>query len=181
MAEDVYFGPLPLGALEGGESIFGDSVPPDRNGYIGMPVLGRYLLVVDYPAKRIRLYESGDASALASECGENTFPVALVNGIAVTAGSTEYGRHVFLWDTGSTDNVFRPSALPSDAALGRRVDEGPPVLNVHGLKLGGYDAGSQEFRLVQFGAPDVDAVLGEGFFAARRVCLDIPQGRGAVR
>ena len=181
VAENVVLGSFPLGDLEGGESIFGDSVPPDRNGYIGMPVLGRYLLVVDYPAKRIRLYKSGDASALRSECGENTFPVALVNGIAVTAGSTENGNHLFLWDTGSTDNVFRPSALPSDTAVGRRIDDGPPVVNIHGLKLGGYDVGSQEFRLVQFGAPAVDAVFGEGLFAKRRVCLDIPQGKGAMR
>lgn len=180
IAENVFLGHLPLGDLEGGESIFGDDAPPDRNGYIGMPVLGRYLLVVDYPAKRVRPYKSGDAEALASECGTKTFTIALVNGIAQSVGSTEHGDRVFLWDTGATHNVIRPTALPPDTARGRRIDDGPPVVNLDKLKLGEHDIGSQEFRLVQFGAPAVDAYLGAGLFASRRVCLDIPQGKGAI-
>ena len=180
VAEEVYLGSFLLGDLEGGESIFGDSVPPDRNGYIGMPVLGRYLFVVDYPNKRVRLYESGNVEALTAECGRETFPIRLNNGIAVSTGSTEYGDRLFLWDTGSTDNVIRPSALPPEKAVGLRIDDGPPVATLKKLRLSNRDVGEQRFRVIAFGAPDVDAVLGADLFAALRVCLDIPRGVAAI-
>lgn len=181
LAEGVFLGSFYLGDLEGGEAIFGDSAPPERNGYIGMPVLGRYLLVVDYPQKRVRLYDSGNTAALLRECGGETFPVRLEKGIAVSTGSTEHGDLLFIWDTGSTDNVVRPSALPHGNAAGRRIDDGPPVVTLERLKLGGRDIGPQQFRLVQFGAPDVDAYLGADLFASHRVCLDVRKGIGAIR
>ena len=181
LAERVFLGSFYLGDLDGAESIFGDSAPPERNGHIGMPVLGRYLLVVDYPQKRIRLYDSGNAVALKDECGGETFPIRFEKGIAVSTGSTEHGDRLFIWDTGSTDNVIRPSAVPPEKAMGRRIDDGPPVVTLERLKLGGIDIGPQQFRLVQFGAPDVDAYFGADLFASRRVCLDIRKGIGAIR
>jgi hypothetical protein len=181
LAEGVFLGSFYLGELEGGESIFGDSVPPDRNGYIGMPVLGRYLLVIDYPQKRIRLYDSGNTAALIHECGGASFPVRLEKGIAVSTGSTEYGDRLFIWDTGATDNIIRPSAVPPEKATGRRIDDGPPVVTLERLKLGGLEIGPQRFRLVQFEAPDVDAYLGADLFESRRVCLDVRNGIGAIR
>jgi hypothetical protein len=181
LAEGVFLDSFYLGDLEGGESIFGDSVPPDRNGHIGMPVLGHYLLVVDYPQKRVRLYGSGNTAALKGECGEKTFPVRLEKGIAVSTGSTEHGDRLFIWDTGSTDNVIRPSVVPPQKAAGRRIDDGPPVVTLERLELGGHDIGPQQFRLVPFGAPDVDAYLGADLFATRRVCLDVRKGIGAIR
>lgn len=179
VAERVFLGDLALGDVEGGESIFGDSAPPDRNGYIGMPILGRYLLVVDYPAKRIRFYRSGDAAALQSECGASTFPITVTNGTARSVGSTEFGDRLFLWDTGAMYNNIHPSALPRDIVR-RRIDDGPPVIGTR-LKLGDVDIGAQEFRIQPFGAPAVDAYLGGDLFLSRKVCLDIPQGRGAMR
>jgi hypothetical protein len=176
IAQDVVLGSLPLGDLEGSESVFGDSVPPDRNGYIGMPVLGRYLLVLDYPAKQLRMYRTGDKLALERECGPSTFPVSLENGIATTRGNTEFGDLVFLWDTGTTHNFIRRSSVPQ--ATGRRIDDGSPVMTVQKLVLGERDYGPQEFRLIQFQAPAVDAYLGAGLLGTRRVCLDIPQGKG---
>jgi hypothetical protein len=181
IAENVMLANFPLGTVEGGESIFGDSVPPDRNGYIGMPILGRYLLVTDYAAKRVRLYRSGDQAALEHECGFRSFPVSLVNGIAQSLGATEFGDRQFLWDTGATDNVIRPASLPPDMATEPRVDDGPPVVKIKSLKLGVHDVGPQEFRVVPFGAPAVDAYLGAGIFSSRKVCLDIQQKKGAVR
>jgi hypothetical protein len=180
VAGKVFLGSLSLGDLEGGESIFGDSVPPDRNGYIGMPVLGRYLLVLDFPQKRVRMYHSGDTAAMKSECGGETFAIRLEKGIAVSTGSTEHGDRLFIWDTGATDNVVRPSALPPEKAWGHRIDDGPPVVTLEHLKLGGRDIGPQTFRLVQFGAPDVDAYLGADLFSSRRVCLDVRKGIGAI-
>lgn len=181
VAENVMLASFPLGNVEGGESIFGDSVPPDRNGYIGMPILGRYLFVTDYAAERVRLYKSGDQAALAQECGSRTFGVGLVNGIAQSVGATEFGDRLFIWDTGATTNVIRPTSLPPGQATGRRVDDGPPIVKIESLRLGDHDVGPQEFRVVPFGAPAVDAYLGAGIFSSRKVCLDVAQGKGAVR
>ena len=180
VADNVMLGDFPLGTVDGGESIFGSAAPPDRNGYIGMPILGRYLLVTDYPAKRVRLYKSGDRAALERECGTRTFSVALVNGIAQSTGSTEFGERLFLWDTGATNNTIRPSALPVDKRTGRRIDDGPPVVSINTLRLGEYDIGPQLFRVTPFAAPAVDAYLGADLFASRKVCLDIPRGVGAI-
>jgi hypothetical protein len=52
------------------------------------------------------------------------------------------------------------------------------VIRLEKLALGGLQVGPQDFRLVQFGAPAVDGYLGADLFASRRVCLDIPQGKG---
>lgn len=41
--------------------------------------------------------------------------------------------------------------------------------------------GPQTFTLRQFAAPDVDAVLGTGFFSTHVVCLDPSRGRVAFR
>jgi hypothetical protein len=181
IAYKVVLGNFALGDLEGGESIFGAAAPPDRNGYIGMPVLGKYLLVLDYPAKRIRLYRSGDSLALESECGHGTFSISLVNGIALSVATTEFGDRLFIWDTGTTHNFIRPSSIPVEKSAGRIVDDGSPVMSMESLSLGGRQLGPQEFRLVPFGAPDVDGYFGANVFASRRVCLDIPRGRGSIR
>lgn len=180
VAPNVVLGNLALGDIEGGESIFGTSVPPDRNGYIGEPVLGRYLLVLDYPSKQIRLYRSGDSVALQSECGINTFAVDFANGIATSTASTEFGELEFVWDTGTTHNFLRPAANATLEKLGRRIDEGPPVVTVSSVVLGGKDFGPQEFRLVPFAAPQVDGYLGAGLMSSHKVCLDIGKAMGAV-
>lgn len=61
---------------------------------------------------------------------------------------------------GNAAHVLRPSALAgriSDACLLHR-------LTFHRFDVAGEPAGPQEFVLRQFPAPDVDAVLGTGFF-----------------
>lgn len=181
VAPDVAIGSLALGDVEGGEAIFGDFAPPDRNGYIGEPVLGRYLLVLDYPAGNIRLYRSGDSVALAEECGTHTFEIRFAHGVARSVAATELGDLEFVWDTGTTSNFLRPSANANLARLGRQVDDGPPVITLSKVVLGDRDVGPQEFRLFPFAAPAVDGYLGSGLMSSRKVCLDIHKGRGAIR
>ena len=181
VAENVMLANFPIGNVEGGESIFGDSAPPDRNGYIGLPILGRYLLVTEYAARRFRLYRSGDQAALERECGSRTFTIDLVNGIVQSLGTTDFGDRLFLWDTGAQSNMIRPASLPPDRAMGRSIDDGPPIVTIESLKLGEHDLGPQEFRVVPFGAPAVDAYLGAGIFSSHKVCLDIPRRIGAIR
>src|ERR1700676_1018060 len=111
VAPGVSLGGVLLGDLEGSEFIFPEAAaPPDRNGFIGFALLSRFLLIVDYPDRSLRLYASGD----------NSFEIDVVSGIAQSIADTDYGRLVFSWDTGSTRSVVRPSAI------GRRVRAGAP-------------------------------------------------------
>ena len=63
---------------------------------------------------------------------------------------------------------------PEDADLLRR-------LTFQRFDVAGQPAGPHEFVLRQFAAPDVDAVLGTGFFSTHVVCLDPSRGRVAFR
>jgi hypothetical protein len=177
IAPDVAIGGVSFGDLEGGEFLFDDTLaPPDRNGYIGMGLLGQFLVVLDYPARRVRLYASGDRRAFAAECGRNAFDVSLVDRVAQSVLSTEHGDLRVEWDTGATHNFIRP------AAIGRGRDAGPaqPSLTIASVRLAAQELGPLEFRVAQFHAPALDAILGTSFFLSKKVCLDLPQGLGAI-
>ncbi|HEX4780688.1 MAG TPA: hypothetical protein VH301_08040 [Usitatibacter sp.] len=182
LAKDVRLAGYEVGDLEGGEAVsMGGFAPPDRNGYIGRPLLARHLLVLDYPHHRIRFYESGNDAAMTLECGAARFKVELRDGAVQSEGQTEFGRRRFLWDTGAQENNIRPSVLPPEVvAAAPTIDDGPPVVRIEHVALDGTDIGPQGFRLWAFEAPDVDAYLGAGLFSTRKVCLDIAMGRGAV-
>ena len=128
----------------------------------------------------MRLYKSGDMRALMAECGEPTFALEVVNGVIQSTISTEYGDLLAEWDTGSTHNVVRPSSLPTSLTLASKLDEGPPVRIFDSVRIGGREFGPQEFRIREFGAPDVDAVIGTTFLNSHKVCLDVPARKGSI-
>jgi len=181
VAHTLSLNSLSVGDVAGSELPDESGGPASVEGLIGFPILSQYLLVLDYPNHRVRLYPSGDLSALMAECGSATFPLYLDKGTVKSRLSTQYGDLDALWDTGTTSNFLRPSAIPSANDKGRTVDDGPKVLVVRQLSLGGVPLPAQEFRLVQFVAPDDDVVLGAGLLASHRVCLDVPRLIGAVR
>lgn len=160
------------------KSAFGANAPPDRNGYIGMGLLARYSVVFNYAAGWVRLYPAG-SDALSHECGARTFPLHVADGIATSdalVGSTPVR---VLWDTGSTDNVVRSPLLTRIARAPIQMPDGPPVVRAP-LSLQAYEFPDVEFRVLKFGAPDVDLVLGTPFFLRHKVCLDLSAGTGAV-
>ena len=178
---DVALGGVSLGELAGSEFIFAaDAAPPDRNGYIGFALLSRFLLVIDYPSRSLRLFRSGEPGVLLRECGPKTFEVQVVDGVAQSTAKTDYGWRVFSWDTGSTRNVIRPSVVgraDTRATMTREITS----QRVTSFVLGGHEFGPQQFAVIGYPALGVDGVLGTDFFSSRVVCLDIPQGIGAAR
>jgi hypothetical protein len=181
VAPAVVVGGFAVGELEGGEYVLPKTGgPPDRNGYLGKGFLTRYLIVLDYPNKRVRLYQPGDAKAFLYECGVPQFGVFNIDGVIGSWADTEYGRLSFQWDTGATHNFLRPSVIGAAAARARKIDEGSPVLSIASIDLGQERIGPLDFRLLQFSAPSVDATFGTGLFASRKVCLDFSMGLGAV-
>jgi hypothetical protein len=180
-ARGVSLGGVLLGDLEGREFIFPETAaPPDRNGYIGFALLSRFLLVVDYPGKSLRLYPSGSKEAMIRECGDRSFEIDVVNGIAQSIADTDHGRLVFSWDTGSTRSVIRPSAVGAAVKPGASNAAASPHRMAR-FVLGGTDFGPQSFLPIDYRAVAVDGVIGTDFFASHVVCLDIGRGKGAVR
>jgi len=171
-----------VGDLEGGEYVLPSTGgPPDRNGYLGHGFLTKYLLVLDYPSRRVRLYRPGDQNAFKAECGAPQFAVTNRGGFTTSFADTEYGPISVLWDTGATHNFLRPSAVPAVVKLARKIDEGEPVISILEVDLGNGNIGPLDFRLLSFAAPDVDATFGTGLFATRKVCFDFVLGKGAIR
>jgi hypothetical protein len=181
VAPAVSLGGVLLGDLEGSEFIFPEAAaPPDRNGFIGFALLSRFLLIVDYPDRSLRLYASGSREAMTRECGDNSFEIDVVSGIAQSIADTDYGRLVFSWDTGSTRSVVRPSAIGGRVRAGTPASETLPQ-RMAKFVLGSRDFGPQSFLPIDYRGVTVDGVLGTDFFASRVVCLDIGRGKGAVR
>ncbi len=181
MAPAVSLGGVFLGDLEGSEFVFPETAaPPDRNGYVGFALLSRFLLVVDYPARSLRLYASGSKDAMVRECGDRTFEIDVVNGIAQSIADTDHGKLVFSWDTGSIRSVIRPSAARMSVKAGATLAKAPSH-RMTKFVLGKRDFGPQDFLAFDYRGVAVDGVLGTDFFASRVVCLDIGRGKGAVK
>jgi hypothetical protein len=181
VAPAVSLGGVLFGDLEGSEFVFSEAAaPPDRNGFIGFALLSRFLLVVDYPDRSLRFYPSGSRDAMVRECGDQSFEIDVVNGIAQSIADTDQGRLVFSWDTGSRRSVVRPSAIGARIRPDMPVP-GAPVHRMAKFMLGSKDFGPQGFLPVDYRGVTVDGVLGTDFFASRVVCLDIARGKGAVR
>lgn len=180
VAEEVSLGGTSVGALEGSEFIFSEgAAPPDRNGYIGFGLLSRFLVVIDYPDRSVRLYPSGSSDALTRECGTRAFAVDVVDGVAQSTVDTEQGKLVFSWDTGSSRSVLLPSAIKRSR---RSTESGPSAAyRIGKFVLGEREFGLQDFLLIDYRGLTTDGVLGTDFFAPRVVCLDMGTGVGAVR
>ena len=180
VAPDVILGGRSFGALNGNESVFAEGAgPPDGNGYIGFGFLHQFLLVLDYPAARFRLYRSGDDAAFEAECGRDSFPVESEKGITRSVAKTERGNLRLLWDTGATVNAIHPALfnvseqVPDDQG-------GPPLVSLAALALAGHDYGPVPFRVTDFVGPPVDGILGTPFLASRKLCFDLPRGKAAI-
>ncbi len=178
---DLVLGDTRFENLQGSEFVApAESMPPDRNGYIGFALLSQFLLVIDYPRRTLRLFRSGEPGVLLYECGPNMFDVEVVHGVAQSVARTDVGWRRFTWDTGSRRSVMRPLAV--DRAKVQTSESGGSSRDrQQRFELGGHDVGPQDFAVIEYPALGADGVLGTDFFQSRVVCLDIRQGIGAAR
>jgi hypothetical protein len=170
-------GNLTLDHLEGGELRGHDNLPQD--GYLGLGLLQGYLAVFDYPKEELRLYPAGAVAAMRAECGTSVIPITVEDGVVLSSAVTDRGTFKFVWDTGSSWNLLRPTALGEKPAGG--PGQQPPSFSTSKLVLGGRDFGAANFPLVQFSAPDADGFLGTPFFQSKVVCLDVTHGVAAIK
>jgi hypothetical protein len=177
---EVILGGQSFGPLDGGESVFAEGAgPPDNNGYIGFGFLHQFLLVLDYPGGHFRLYPSGDDAAFEAECGHDSFAVESGNGITRSVAKTDRGSLRVLWDTGATVNAIHSALF---AVNDQTPDDqgGPPFVSLTALSLAGRDYGPVQFRVTDFVGLPVDGILGTPFLANRKLCFDLPRGKGAI-
>lgn len=170
----VKVGPADFGSLEGIELPVEDRTFA-QDGFLGFPALSRFLVVLDYPNQRMRFYPSGSKEDLKRECG-SVFPLQVVAGVVQSTIETDRGPLIFQWDTGSTENVLRPSSLP-ESSYGKDVTSFPLTKFV----VGGHDFGRIRIPLREFVAPNVDGILGTDFFESKVVCLDLQNQLGGIR
>jgi hypothetical protein len=176
-AEQLVAGALVATQFDGNELVRGGKVALPQDGLIGFGLLGRYQMVFDEPHGELRLYPSSAPSVLKRECGSEGGALRMERGVMVSDVQTGHGVFRVQWDTGASADVLRPSAVAGrikDADLLRR-------LTFQQFDVAGQPAGPHEFVLRQFAAPDIDAVLGTGFFSTHVVCLDPSRGRVAFR
>ncbi|MBU6246991.1 MAG: hypothetical protein KGN77_04480 [Xanthomonadaceae bacterium] len=171
-------GGLAVARFDGNELI-GDPGNGDypQDGLIGFGLLHRYQMVFDEAGGQLRLYPSSAQGVLQAECGSVGGPLRVENGVLVSEVQTDRGPLRVQWDTGASNDVLRPSSIASrvkDADLLRRY-------TFDRFDVAGQGAAAQTFVMRPFRAPDVDAVLGTGFFARHVVCLDPGHGRVAFR
>lgn len=176
-AEHLIAGALVATQFDGNELVGGGKAALPQDGLIGFGLFGRYQMVFDEPHGELRLYPAPAPSVLKRECGSEGGPLRLERGVMVSDVQTGHGVFRVQWDSGSAQDVLRPSAVAGrikDADLLRR-------LTFQRFDVAGQPTGPQTFTLRQFAAPDVDAVLGTGFFSTHVVCLDPSRGRVAFR
>lgn len=144
------------------------------DGYIGFGLLREYALVFDYSGKTLSLYPT-KSHTLRRTCGNGNFPIRVSNGVTETVVKTDRGDLIFQIDTGASDNVLRPSAVSMNANTNQTS------YPFSKFDIGALRIGRIRMPLREFGAPDVDGVLGTTFFEGRTVCLDFSEGLGWIK
>jgi hypothetical protein len=160
--DTLSIGTLDLPNLEGIEfDMLGSS------GAIGLPVLSKYVVVLDYRRLEMLLYPTETRlKTLKNQCGR-PFPIQLASGVVVSKVNTEHGEFTFDWDTGASETTIRPSSL------GLGFFTFVTSERFQRFNLGGKKLGPTRVQVQHFSAPDVDGILGTDFFANRVLCLDV--------
>lgn len=136
-------------------------IPEGIDGYLGYGFLIRHGLVIDYRAGELRLLAPGEALAACA-------PAPTVE--LLQLGSLPYlrfekaGSSLLLGlDTGANQNVIKQESLHAGAG---------GVFSLEGLSLGGRPVQPGPFRAIALSLPRLEGLLGHGFFAAHRVCIE---------
>jgi hypothetical protein len=172
-ANNVKLGGTDFGNLRGVEFFHSTEALARQSGYIGFGLLEKFLLVFDYPGKTLGIYQSGNVAAMVDKCGPKRFDIQVVNGVTQSTIQTDKGPLLFQWDSGSSENILRPSALG--------IAPGASMQSFGKFELAGTDFRRTVFPLREFRAPNVDGVLGTDFLESKVFCIDLRSKTAAIR
>jgi len=145
-----------------------------QQGFLGTSLLKRYKVVIDYPHQRMILVAPGDTEKKTSECTGSVVPFSPQwDGEPAAEVSTEFGRLVMWWDTGTPTSVLSKRFVQ---ASGTELSGG--TLTSKHLFLGGHEFGPWQFDVWDVALPPgFDGLMGYSFFAKHVVCIDFPSKR----
>jgi len=149
-----------------------------RAGYLGLGILRRFRIVIDYPARQLVLiwpdaptpepYDVQDWPTVECEAGKDGVVArAKVNGI----------DRLFVWDTGATHCVLKTGL---EGAAPVRQIEGHPFAAVASFSLVNEEFGPLDFALLDFKMPKADGFIGYSFFAKHAVYVDFANRKLSV-
>lgn len=144
-----------------------------QQGFLGTSLLKRYKVVIDYPHRRIVLATPGGTENKASKCTGSVVPFSPQwDGEPAAEASTEFGRLVMWWDTGTPTSVLSKRFVQAST----QVSE--DTLTLKHLFLGGHEFGPWQFEVWDVALPrGFDGLMGYSFFARHVVCIDFPNKR----
>ena len=150
-----------------------------RVGYLGLGLLRRFRVVIDYPARQLVLiwpdapmpepYNIQDWPTIDFEAGKDGVVArAKVNGI----------DRLFVWDTGASHCVLK-TGLQGAAPV--RPIEGHPFAAIESFRLAGEEFGPLDFAMLDFKMPKADGFVGYAFFVKHAVYIDFANRKLSVK
>jgi predicted aspartyl protease len=150
-----------------------------RSGYLGLGLLRRFRIIIDYPSRLLVLIWPEVATP--AEYDVEKWPGLLFapqsDGI-VSKGKIEGVDRLLVWDTGASHCVLK-SGLEGAARV--RTEGGHPFVTVNSFEVGGLEAGPMEFALLAYKQPRADGFVGYAFFAKHAVYVDFRNRLFAIR
>jgi len=176
---DLRIGEKQIGPI-GGSELLGSSkeLPHDTVGYLGIDILDKFIVKMDYKSGVLSLYQASGRSAFADVCGTSSFPATLRNGVVEVRARTDDSELLLQLDTGSSLTFIHPDVAEAKAPADNARQQ--TVRRFSHFALGGHDFGRQVLDLKLFNAPAVDGVLGSDFFVGRTLCLDLAHQQASL-
>ena len=173
---EVHLGALVLHDVPGHEIVFApDYAPPKNDGQLGFAFLRNYTVVVDFPGRRLKLYDAAEAS-LPPECGTRVAPFEIGPAGLQSVARTNWGTVRMGWDTAAQVSMLTPEALSvpdSRYTLGEQHE-------LAEFTIGNVKLGPLKVRSVKTQIPGVQGLLGFDFFNEHVVCFDARRGVVAI-
>ena len=166
--------------LRGTEDLLkGEKRVVQRTGYLGLGLLQRFNLIIDYPARELVLLwpDVSPPEEYRVEEWPSTEFAAGVNGVIGTV-EIDGERRRLVWDTGASHCVLK-TGLQGSGAI--KKEGAYSVCTPSTFQVGGHEFGPVEFVLLDFKQPTADGFIGYSFFGKHAVFVNFQSHRLAVR
>ena len=168
-------GGLSLRHFRGYEHLYAKNfAPPNKNGTLGHAFLRKFGVLIDYKKKRLRLYPPKQILWKKDAKGV-VIPFSLDGYGVISRGSLAGEAVRFLWDTGATHSIIKPTSvrrrLATDSSKSSKQQHSHRWTPTS-LKLAGQHIQPLSFQFFSFQLPPVDGYLGANIFARYRVWID---------
>src|SRR4030095_9602886 len=144
------------------------AVTEGRDGMIGVPLLQKYKVVLDYPRREMTLIPSEGAGPGPDKCTGAEVPfMPQWQGSPVTKVSTDAGELTMVWDTGAPLSMIRRGRVQES---GLKTENA--TWNSAKFELAGTNFGPQQLHVLDYVEPaGTDGFIGYTFFEKNVVCV----------